>query len=263
MPRISLLVLATTALWAQTAAQKGPEPPPDVDKALRARVNEFCELHKQGKFRQAEQMVADDTKDYFYNSGKPRYVSYEIQSITYSQDFTKATAMVICEQYLPAPGFQTKTVKLLTPFNWKIENGLWMWYVDQDALLMTPFGKMSLGPRTGASAAAPPPGTPPPPMIPATVDQFFNLIKVDKTALSLKPGASDQVVISNGTPGLVGLEIAQQVPGVEAKLDSATVPAGGKAVLTVRAGQQATGGVIGLRVKPIGPRIAIQVSVSN
>jgi len=44
--------------------------PPDVDKSAARRVNEFCELHKQGKFRQAEQMVADDTKDYFYNSGK-------------------------------------------------------------------------------------------------------------------------------------------------------------------------------------------------
>ena len=258
-----MLVLATAALWAQTAAQKGPEPPPDVDKALRARVNEFCELHKQGKFRQAEQMVADDTRDYFYNSGKPRYVSYELQSVKYNEDFTRATAMVICEHYLPAPGFQGKTVKLLTPFNWKIENGQWMWYVDKDAMLMTPFGKMSLAPRTGDTNTPPAPGAPQPPPIPATVDQFFSLIKADKTALSLKPGASDQVVISNGTPGLVSLEIAQQVPGVEARLEAAAIPSGGKAVLTAHAGQQATSGVIVLRVKPIGPRITIQVTVSN
>jgi len=264
MLRIPFLVLAITALWAQTAAQKGPEPPPDVDKALRARVTEFCELHKQGKFRQAEQMVADDTKDYFYNSGKPHYVSYEIQSITYNQDFTKATAMVICEHYLAALGFQGKTVKMLTPFNWKIENGQWMWYVDQNTMLVTSFGKMSPVPRTGEPAAPPPPpGTPPPalPMIPATADQFFALIKADKTALSLKPGASDQVIVSNGTPGIIGLEIEQQVPGVEAKLDAVFYPAGGKAVLTVHAGQQSTSGVIALRVKPIGPRISIKISV--
>jgi len=233
MLRISLLTLACAAIWAQTAAQKGPEPPPDVDKVLRARVNEFCELHKQGKFRQAEQMVADDTKDYFYNSGKPRYVSYELQSITYNQDFTRATAMVICEHYLPAPGFQGKTVKLLTPFNWKIENGQWMWYVDKDAMLMTPFGKVSLAPRTGEAASTPAPGAPQPPTIPASVDQFFALIKADKTSLVLKPGASGQVVISNGTPGVTILEIASQVPGMEAKLDTAAVPAGGKAVLTL------------------------------
>ncbi|HEY1221704.1 MAG TPA: hypothetical protein VGF03_22370 [Bryobacteraceae bacterium] len=261
MLRISFLVIAAAALWAQNAAQKGPEPPPDVDKALRARITEFCELHKQGKFRQAEQLVADDTKDYFYNSGKPRYVSYEIQSITYNQDFTKATAMVICEHYLAAPGFQGKTLKLLTPFNWKIENGQWMWYVDKDSLLITPFGKMTLAPQAGGTSTSPVAGAPTPPAIPTSVDQFFSLIQADKTTLGLKPGASDQVVISNGTPGLISLEIAQQVPGVEAKLDNTSVTAGGKAVLTVHAGPQAASGVIGLRVKPIGPQIAIKVSV--
>ncbi len=263
MLRISLLTLAVAALWAQTAAQKGPEPPPDVDKALRARINQFCELHKEGKFRQAEQMVAEDTKDYFYNSGKPRYVSYEIQSIKYNQDFTKATAMVICEQYLPAPGFQTHTVKLLTPFNWKIENGQWMWYMDKDALLMTPFGKMSLTPRADVPQVLPAAsGAPlPPPVIPMSVEQFFSLIKADKTALSLKPGATGQVAITNGMTGMVSLVIVQQVRGVDAKLENPIVPAGGKAVLTVHAGAEAVSGVLRLQVKPIGPQISIQISI--
>jgi hypothetical protein len=262
MLRFSLLTLATAALWAQPAAQKGPVPPPDVDKALRARINEFCELHKQGKFRQAEQMVADDTKDYFYNAGKPHYLSYEIQSITYNQDFTKATAIVMCEQVLPALGFQSQSVKMLTPFNWKIENGQWMWYLSRDALLFTPFGKLSDSPHTEGTSTQPAPAAPPgPPVIPTSVEQFFSMIKADKTALSLKPGASDQVVIANGTPGLVSLVIVQQVPGVEAKLDSVDIPSRGKAVLAVTAGTGAVSGVIRLQVKPIGPRISIQVSV--
>src|ERR1039458_9691832 len=73
---------------------------------------------------------------------------------------------------------------------------------------------MPLAPRRGDPAAPPAPGTPQPPPIPTTVGQFFNLVKADKTELSLKPGASDKVVISNGTPGVVGLEIVQQIPGV-------------------------------------------------
>jgi len=263
MLRLSSIFLAAVALWAQTAAvPKGPEPPPEVDKALRARVNEFCELHKEGKFRQAEQMVAEDTKDYFYNSGKPHYVSYEIQSITYNQDFTKATAMVVCEQYLPALGFQGKTVKLLTPFNWKIENGQWMWYVDKEALRMTPWGKEASGPQTGQTAAAPPPpGAVAPPVIPSSVGGFLSLIKADKTELKLKPGASDQVVITNGTPGLILIDIVKQLPGVEAKLQGPAVPAGVKDVLTVTAGQEPVDGTVELWVKPIGPRISIKVTV--
>ena len=268
MLRISLLFLATAALWAQTAAQKGPEPPPDVDKALRARVIEFCELHKQGKFRQAEAMVADDTKDYFYNSGKPRYLSYELVSITYNEDFTKAMAIVICEHNLPGMGFQGKTVKLRTPFHWKIENGQWMWYMEKAELSFSPFSNHRAAPPSGA-ATPPAPGappapsaTPPPaPMIPASVEQFYSMIKADKSALILKRGASGEVTITNGTPGLVYLQITQKVAGVEAKLDNTAVRADGKAVLTVQAGEQAAAGTLQLQVKPIGPQIAIKVTV--
>jgi len=261
MLRISLLVLATAALWAQNVPQKGPEPPPDVDKTLRARINEFCELHKQAKFRQAEEMVAEDTKDYFYNSGKPRYVSYEIQSISYNEDFTRATAMVICEHFLPTLGFQGKTVKLLTPFNWKIENGQWMWYIDKDMLLLTPWGKMKPPQPGQAATAAPPPGAVTPPIIPSSVEAFTSMIRADKTAVTLKHGSSDQVFITNGTSGVVTIDIVKQVPGVEAKLQSPAIPSGVKDVLTVRAGQQAVSGVLEMWVQPIGPRISIHVTV--
>ena len=167
-------------------------------------------------------------------------------------------AFVICEQYLPAPGFQNQTVKLLTPFKWKIENGQWMWYVDKEDLLITPFGKIS--PPTGAPGAPPAAGLPAPPPIPATVGQFFNLIKADKTDLSLKPGASDRVVISNGTPGMTTWKCAAGCRS-GSQTGERRSPAGGQAVLTVHAGEQAASGVIELQVKPIGPRISIKVSV--
>jgi len=267
MLRISLLVLATTALWAQTAATKDPEPPPEVDKALRARINEFCELHRQGKFRQAEQMVAEDTKDYFYNAGKPRYVSYEIKSIKYNEDFTKALAMVICEHYLPVAGFAGKTVKLSTPFRWKIENGQWMWYMDMTSTLASPFGKATMAEaqarrsEAGASSntsAAPPSG---PPAFPASAEAFFAMVKPDRTDLDLKPGDSGQVVISNGTPGPVGMQIMQQFPGVVATLEKDVLAPGGKDVLTVQAGTKPASGIIRLQVRPVGSSIVIKVTV--
>jgi len=258
MTRRLLVILAGAAVWAQNSSPPSPEPPPEVDKALRARINEFCQLHKEGRFRQAEAMVAEDTKDYFYEAGKPRYVSWEIKSITYNKDFTTAKATVICELYLPATGFQGHTVKLLTPFNWKIENGQWMWYMDKDVLMMSPFGKMTAPPPNSDAGDHPRLA---PPVIPTTADQFFNRITLDKTAVSLKPGASDQVTISNGTTGLVAFEITKQVPGVEAKLQSTMVPAAGKDLLTLRAGPGAMTGVLEVRVKPIGPLISIRISI--
>jgi hypothetical protein len=262
MLRLTVIAIATAALWAQSAAQKGPQPPPEIEKAVRARTNEFCELHKQGKFRQAEEMVAEDTKDYFYNSGKPRYVSYQIQSVTFNEDFTQALAMVTCELYLPGLGFQEHTVKMLTPFNWKLVGGQWMWYMTKESLMYTPFGKVAERPST--EVAGNPAGRPVPPnpvVIPGTVEQFLSNIKADRNTLELKPGATGQVTFTNGSPGAITLVILQQIPGMEAKFENATVPGGGKGVLTVHAGDKPTVGSIELRVKPIGPAFSIKVTI--
>src|SRR5260370_24279308 len=67
--------------------------PPDVDEALRARITGFYQAHVDKKFRQADQFVAEDTKDFYYESNKPAYLSFNIGKITYSENFTKAKAI--------------------------------------------------------------------------------------------------------------------------------------------------------------------------
>ena len=52
---------------------------PEVDQAPCARLSEFYQDHVDGKFRHAEAVVAEETKDYFYSTSKPRYLSYEIE----------------------------------------------------------------------------------------------------------------------------------------------------------------------------------------
>jgi hypothetical protein len=93
------------------------------------------------------------------------------------------------------------------------------------------------------------------------VEGFLSLVKADKNEVTLKPGASDQVVITNGTPGLILIDIVKRLPGVDAKLQGPAVPSGVKDVLTIQAGQQPVNGTIELWVKPIGPRISIKVTV--
>jgi hypothetical protein len=43
---------------------------------------------------------------------KPRYLSYEIRSISYSDEFTKAKAMIAVEMTVNLPGFQNKPMKV-------------------------------------------------------------------------------------------------------------------------------------------------------
>jgi hypothetical protein len=244
-------------VWAAAAQTPDPfnQPPADVDKALRARITEFFQLHVEAKFRQAEALVAEDTKDFFYTSNKPKYLSFEIRRIDYSDGFTKAKATVLCEQYVMIPGFTEKPVKVPVPSTWKLVDGAWYWYVDQESLRQSPFGKMTPG---TAPASGPIPNA-----VPGAVDMkyIFTQVKADKQQVTLKPGEEEKVVISNGAQGRMNLSLAGAVPGVEAKLDRTEVNAGEKATLTLHAGKEPKPGMLNVRVEQTSQLLPVQIKV--
>src|ERR1035437_3723409 len=128
MHRFALFALIAASAFAQPNEPFKPKPPADVDAALRARLQEFFDLHVKGQPRKAEELVAEDTKDFFYGRNKPKYISCEISRIDYSENFTKANAMMLCDQYIMVPGFSDHPMKVPTPSTWKLENGKWYWY---------------------------------------------------------------------------------------------------------------------------------------
>src|SRR5712692_6584417 len=99
MSRASLALLLVSALWAQTPGDRFNKPPADVDEALRSRIAKFYQAHVDKKFRQADEYVAEDTKDFYYEASKPAYLDFEIKSIAYSDNFTKANVVVHCKTY--------------------------------------------------------------------------------------------------------------------------------------------------------------------
>jgi len=257
MVRLSIFALFAAALSAQDPSELFHKPPADVDQALRARVSEFFELHVKGDFRRAESLVAEDTKDYFYDNNKPRYLSFEISKIKYNDDFTRAQVTVMCEQYVRFPGFPVTPMKVPTPSTWKIENGKWVWYVDQSQFGLSPLG---LKPAPGA-ADHPAPARPALPAVMPPVDQFYAAFKADKDSVTLQPGGTEQVVISNGSPGPMTVRVMGAISGIEAKLDQTQVKTGDKAVLSLHAGPGAKSGTIQVHIDPVGKVIPIQVSV--
>jgi len=72
--RLILLAILSCSAWAQSDNPFN-RPPADVDQALRARITEFFQFHVTGEYRKAEALVAEDTKDYFYDHNKPKYLS--------------------------------------------------------------------------------------------------------------------------------------------------------------------------------------------
>ena len=256
MHRFARFALFTAFAFGQSNEPFKPKPPAKVDAALRARVQAFFELHVKGQFRQAEELVAQDTKDFFYKGNKPKYLSFEISRIDYSANFTKAKVTVVCEQYNMMPGFADRPMKVPTPSTWKLEHGKWYWYVDQDALLNTPWGRMKPGESTGKGAALPSLAS-----IPTSADFLYKLIRLDKTAVQLRAGESAEVTIASSAPGPVELSVPAALPGIEAKLDKGTLPGGGKAILTLHAATGAKSGVLNIQVEPTMQQLPIQITI--
>ena len=213
-------------MFAQTA-------PPEVDAALRARIAKFYQVQIDGKPRLAEPLVAEESKDVFYAMNKPRFLSFSIDKIEYSEKFTQAKATVTVKMYLPVAQFSKDPVNLPIPSLWKIEDGLWCWYVDPNVLKASPFGTADANPNSGGSngsAAAPPDlkrGI--------TLEELLHKVKADKTVVNLRSGeaSAEQVSILNQMPGPVTIELhVPQVPGLEVQVDRHQIPGNEKATLS-------------------------------
>ena len=257
MLRLILLAFLACSAWAQ-----GRNPfnrvPPEVEAALRARMTDFFQYHVTGEYRKAEALVAEDTKDYFYDHTKPKYFSFEIGKIEYSDDYTKAKAVVLCETRINSPGFGNATYKVPVPSSWKVENGKWYWWVEPEKIGLTPFGKMTPGPEVKNSGAAP--SMPSAANMPTSADFLFEQVKLDKKALTLAPGGSEVITIHNTAPGVMTVSVLQRPAGIDAKLSKASLNSGEKGMLTVTAGKEIQAGDLRLSIDPIGLTVVVPIT---
>lgn len=238
LSRVAFLLLPMLA-WAQTPpAATTPGAPADVDKALRARVAEFFQDHVDGEFRKAYNLVAEDTREEYFNSAKLRLKTFEIADVKYSDNFQQAEVNVtVSMNWNVQLQENVSIVPMLT--TWKIEDGKWVWYhhlKTGDAL--TPMGPSRIDPQVNGPKA---------PKIPEHIDAtavanaaagILKQISLDKNKVSLsgeKP-SSDKIVVHNGTPGYVGLSLVAvpQISGFSATLDKAQLGPNQDAVLTVQ-----------------------------
>src|SRR5580692_1418161 len=81
-----LFPVAAVTAWAQQPSPAVAE----VEAALRARVEQYYQLQVDKKFRQAEAMVAEDSKDDYYNRAKQDIKSFSIQQIEFRRDNSRA-----------------------------------------------------------------------------------------------------------------------------------------------------------------------------
>jgi hypothetical protein len=261
MLRVSLFLLASAVLLAQPAKKaKEAAPPPAVDRALRARITEFLNYHVTGEYRKAEALVAEDTKDLFYNRNKVRYISCKgISSIRYSDKFTRAYAVVQCtvpmimqatdnEEQKDTPPELMGPPTVPIPMTWKLDNGKWCWYLDPAMDGKMPWGTMpnlTAGTPMAPGAVLPminmPPGTPAPP-VPPGFGGPPTASTMDPTMIAALKAAA-HVPVTDASFGPVPEEALNHVklesasvslkPGGEAKIKISNDSADARALLLV------------------------------
>ena len=230
-----LCIVCSLAL-AQTPAPQAPAPqssaaqapsdifdkaPPAIDDALRERASAFYQAHVEGKFRVADQYVAEDSKDAFFAAEKTKYGGFQISKITYSDNFTKATVITACKTEMFFHG-QKLPVTMPAVTHWKIDSGQWFWYYEPASERDTPWGTMKGGPDDEKSVAAQIPRDPLAAAkgILAKVALDTTVVNVDQTQrskqeLHLKNGTLGPITVSADPTGVPGLTVNPAKPRVE------------------------------------------------
>lgn len=227
MFRKCLFLFAAATLGAQESGSLFNQAPPEKEKALREAVAGFYQSMVEGKFRQAEKYVAEDTKDAYYNQEKQKIRGFEIVKIQWSDGFDKATAVTEIQTNLQIRG-QDLPVVVPMATRWKLENGNWGYYVNTALGKPTPFGDMKAGPGKSESLKVEE-------MI-KNPQILLSQLKISKQDFLLKSyeKSSDSITITNGMPGSITVSFeTETIAGLTWKLEKTELNAGETGTLTV------------------------------
>ncbi len=252
--RLLLFSVVAASAWGQ---QQSPEAAA-AEAAVRARAQAFFDLQVAKKYRQGEAMVADESKDAYYDGRKFNIDNYTITKVQVAEGNTAADVTIKAKVTLMVPAIgQTVHTEAAETTHWKLEKGEWVYFIDTDKALVTPFGK--LNPQAAADKPPVPGGLNGRP----DLASMMHAVQIEKDSVELKPGETQTLKVSNALPGPVDLTMENfSLAGVSAKLDKRHLEQGGTASLTIVASDSAAGAVtIFLDVAPLGTHVSVKVVV--
>jgi hypothetical protein len=201
--------------------------PPEEEAALKARINSFYTLFQQGKYRQAENLILEESRDLFYNAPKSRIFGYEIRNVEFGPDLTDAKVLVTVETMTP---MSAQPIKQPLQSDWTRVDG--EWYMSLKGIpageaYQTPAGPMHF-PQGGG---APPSGFKPP-----NIGSMQTMYEVDTRNLTFlsdaKEAVTQTVTVKNKFQEPLTIErLTRDFPGMEFKLGSEAVPKDGETTI--------------------------------
>jgi hypothetical protein len=273
--RAALLFVPTALMMLPAVGfSQAPAAQPEIEQALRARVTEFFQDFVDQKFRQAINLVAEDTQDAYFSSPKAEYKAFKIDWVEFSEGFTKAEVRLTVKQVwkLKAEGFmQDQLVDTPMSTSWKIEAGKWVFYQPPLAAdgFVTPMGRSQGFTKPDGSVSMPKK------LDEATLnteaDRLLHQTGVDKTSVILssdKPSTA-RIVFHNGAQGSVYVTLdglPKVSSGLNVALDKHDVTGGQDAIVEIgydpkaAQGTPATPFELAIDVAPFDQRYVIRVA---
>jgi hypothetical protein len=250
-----LFPVVAASAWAQ---QQSPEAAA-AEAAVRARAQAFFDLQVAKKYRQGEAMVAEDSKDAYYNGAKFNIDSFTITKVQLAEGNAAADVTIKAKVTVVAPAIgQTIHTEAAQTTRWKLENSEWVYYIDPDAAVMTPFGKLNPQAAAGKTAAGSATAVGKPDL--ATL---MKAVQVDRNSVEIKPGENQTVKVSNFLPGPVDVSVENfSLPGVSASLDKRHLEQGETTFLRIVASDKASGSATTvIDVSPLRTQLPVKITV--
>ncbi|MEQ1886221.1 MAG: hypothetical protein ABL967_14240 [Bryobacteraceae bacterium] len=215
--------LIPVMLLAQGPAADSPKPPADVDSALRARAKEFLQYNVDGNYRKAYDMVAEDSRDFYFGMAKPKYSMFEISDVAFSENFTKALVKGTVKRPVP---FMGQNVEMPMPISdsWKLESGKWMWVQPQTKTVSTPMGEVPIPTASTTTDGTQLPKDMGQDAAMAAAKDLKVSTSVDKKEVNFAKGteATQEVTFHNGLNGFVRVIATSLMDGGLFKAEPAT-----------------------------------------
>jgi hypothetical protein len=247
--RLLFPAVAITA-WAQQASPAAAE----AERALRERVTQFFQLQVDKEFRKGEAMVAEDSKDDYYNGSKPDIKGFSIQQVELLDNNTRARVTIKAKRVVKTlVGVLDFEMPAVT--SWKLENGQWVWYIDRGMSTQSPFGKIDR-PTPGRGATDPPPRG-------VDLATIMNQVTIDRTSVTLNASNPVQTLtVSNDLQGSLSLEVSSpQLDGISVEIEKVELKSGEKSAIRFRSTSEAkSSGIVRILASPLNKTFEIQVS---
>jgi len=202
----SLLLLSAVTVFGQSSSEPARPAPPAIDEALRGRIDKFYGAFIAGKFKDAYLMVADDSQDKFFELAKEQYKGCDIIKINYSENFTKAAAVVSCKADWKFHASTAVTTFPLTS-HWVVVDGQWLWHYERPTMVPSPFSPTGFVPVPAESN--PNLAGLVPKNIVGTAQGILSKVSLDKSTVRLRSyeASQDVVHVHNDMPGQISLKL--------------------------------------------------------